>query len=156
MQIDPLEVVLIGCACFAFENASNKEKEFMGCLERGQLPPPELLDQFYATDLIYENVKYRLKTSRTGPSTFDVGLLESRKDEVAVAVEVRALADGGYLVLMGGKSHVAYLKDEVGARRIVVDSQTCLFVDEYDPTTVKAAMGGKLLRFLVEGRCSRP
>jgi len=81
---------------------------------------------------------------RAGPSLYAITCNGN-----TVAVEVRSLADGGYLCLMGGKSHVAYLKDEVGARRLVVDAQTCLFVDEYDPTQIRAAMGGKIVRFLV-------
>ena len=34
--------------------------------------------------------------------------------------------------------------------RLVLDSQTCLFTNEYDPTQLRAEVAGKLTRFLVE------
>jgi hypothetical protein len=34
-----------------------------------------------------------------------------------VTAEIRSLADGGFLVIKGGKSHVAYMKDEAGGER---------------------------------------
>ncbi len=149
VSIPAVDAVLVGASCYAYQDAVEKETNFLSALVRGQLPPPALLEQAFAQTMIYENVKYELVTSRTGPSTFCTSLASSSTG-TSVSTEVRALADGGFLVLMGGKSHVAYLKDEVGARRLVVDQQTCLFTDEYDPTMMRATMGGKLIQYLVD------
>jgi len=144
-KIDPLTVVMVGAACTAHKQIVGTTSEYLAMLERGQLPPPALLDQTYNFELIYENVKYVLCASRSGEIQYRITCNNSSVD-----VELRCLADGGFLVLMGGKSHVAYAKDDIGAQRYMIDGQTCLFADEYDPTQMRAQMGGKLLRFLVE------
>lgn len=56
-------------------------------------------------DLIYEDTKYQLTAMQTAPGSFLLACNGS-----TVEAEIRSLADGGYLVLMGGKSHVAYMK----------------------------------------------
>ncbi len=63
-------------------------------------------------DLIYDGVKYQLTAMQTAPGSFLLACNGS-----AVEAEIRSLADGGYLVLMGGKSHVAYMKVREGKRR---------------------------------------
>jgi acetyl-CoA carboxylase / biotin carboxylase 1 len=45
-------------------------------------------------------------------------------------VGVRPLADGGLLVLLDGRSHTVYMREEVGALRLMVDSKTCLIEQE--------------------------
>jgi len=144
-RIDPLVVVLVGAACMGFKNIKGRTAEYLSMLERGQLPPPSLLNQSHAFELIYDDVKYSFTTFRTGEIT-----LRLECNNCSVDVELRELADGGFLVLMGGNSHVAYTKDDVGAQRYIIDGQTCLFPDEYDPTQMRALMGGKLVRYLVE------
>ncbi len=47
----------------------------MSCLERGQLPSPELhtqLTRVPSLELIYENVKYVFRISKSGPNRFDL------------------------------------------------------------------------------------
>ena len=143
-KIDPVTVVLVGAVCTAHKNVTARTAEYLAMLERGQLPPSALLKQSHAFQLIYDEVKYVLEVLRTGETTYRVRCNSSSAD-----AELRQLADGGFLVMMGGKSHVAYAKADVGAQRYIVDGQTCLFADEYDPTQMRAAAGGKLLRYLV-------
>lgn len=142
--LEPVSICIVGAACETHAKSLEKEKLYIASLERGQMPALSLLDQTRKCELIYENTKYNFDVVRAGPNLYGVV-----SNGLTVAVEVRTLADGGFLVLMGAKSHVAYLKDEIGARRLVVDAQTCLFVDDYDPTVLRAAMGGKVVRFLV-------
>lgn len=144
-KIDPITVVLCGAACQGFTQFASTEKEYIEMLERGQLPPSDLLKIQCQKELIYESIKYRFTVAQSGPNRLYISCNGSSVD-----AEVRALADGGFLVLLGGKSHVAYTKDEVGAQRFIVDGQTCLFAEEYDPTRLRAQMGGKLLRYLVQ------
>jgi acetyl-CoA carboxylase/biotin carboxylase 1 len=62
----------------------------------------------------------------------------------------RPLADGGLLVLLDGKSHSIYWREEVGALRLMVDAKTCLIEQENDPTQLRSPSPGKLIRFFVE------
>lgn len=65
-------------------------------------------------------------------------------------VGARPLADGGLLVLLDGKSHSVYWREEVGALRLMVDAKTCLIEQENDPTQLRSPSPGKLIRFLVD------
>jgi acetyl-CoA carboxylase / biotin carboxylase 1 len=65
-------------------------------------------------------------------------------------VGARPLADEGLLVLLDGKSHSVYWREEVGALRLVVDAKTCLIEQENNPTQLRSPSPGKLVGFLVE------
>jgi acetyl-CoA carboxylase/biotin carboxylase 1 len=65
-------------------------------------------------------------------------------------LDVRPLPDGGLLVSLGGRSHLVYTKEESSGLRLVLNGATCQFSNEYDPTTLRAPMSGKLARYLVE------
>ena len=66
------------------------------------------------------------------------------------SVGVRPLADGGLLMLLNGRSHAAYWREEVGALRLMIDNKTCLIEQENDPTQLRSPSPGKLVRYLVE------
>jgi hypothetical protein len=59
-------------------------------------------------------------------------------------VGVRPLTDGGLLVLLDGKSHSVYWREEVGALRLMVDTKTCLIEQENDQTQLRSPSPGKL------------
>lgn len=142
---DSLMVVLVGAVCCAFQSSSKKAEEYINQLERGQVPPPELLSQLEKHELIYEGIKYNIEALRSGPSTFTL-----RCNGSHVQVEIRTLSDGGYLVLLNGKSHVAYATKESQGLRLIVDGNTCVFTNEYDPTKLVVNAAGKLARYLVD------
>ncbi|KAH9255170.1 hypothetical protein BASA81_006610 [Batrachochytrium salamandrivorans] len=146
---ESLQVVLIGAACEAHCKATQREQDFLASLERGQMPPLALLQQrLVGLEIIFRNAKYVLDVARCSSNQYAVSLTGG--DAITVQLDVRQLADGGYIVVLAGQSHVAYLRNEVGARRLVLDGETHLFLDEYDPTVIRAAMGGKIVRSLVE------
>lgn len=60
------------------------------------------------------------------------------------------LADGGLLILLDGKSHAVYCREEVGTLRVMIDNKTCLIEQESDPTQLRSPSPGKLVRFIVE------
>jgi len=60
------------------------------------------------------------------------------------------LADGGLLVLLDGKSHAVYWREEVGTLRVMIDNKTCLIEQESDPTQLRSPSPGKLVRYIVE------
>lgn len=76
--------------------------------------------------------------------------LEGNKTNV-VEAQVRTMRDGGLLVLLDGNLHVVYGRDETAGLRLIVDSKTCMFAHEYDPTSLRTTTPGKLVRHLVPG-----
>lgn len=97
-------------------------------------------------DLIYQNIKYKLIVFQSGPDNF---WIKKANDDTIVFVDVRSLADGGYLVLIDGKKYVVDAREEPTGLRLVLDGHTCVFTHEYDPTRLVAPMSGKLVRYLV-------
>lgn len=146
---DPLMVVLVGAVCSAYQSSNNRLIEYVSQLERGQLPSNDLLSQVEPLELIYEGIKYDIKACRSGPIHFTLFLNDSY-----VQVEIRTLSDGGFLVLLNGKSHVAYATKEAQGLRLVVDGNTCVFTKEYDPTRLVTNTAGKLARYLVDDGAS--
>ena len=65
-------------------------------------------------------------------------------------VSVRALSDGGLLVLLDGKSHTCYFREEVQGMRLMINGKTCLIEQENDPTQLRSPSPGKIVRFLME------
>jgi len=104
----------------AYRRTTQRATAFVELLGKGQFPSDRdfLIEQ--SVDLIYEDVKYQvgppslppslqLLAMQTAPGSFLLACNGSTVD-----AEIRSLADGGYLVIIGGKSHVAYMKDEAG------------------------------------------
>lgn len=61
-----------------------------------------------AIDLIYEGVKYSLNCCQAGPRFFTVSTLKGGEGGNAlVEAQCRPLADGGYLLVIAGKSQAS-------------------------------------------------
>ena len=68
----------------------------------------------------------RTDATETSPHTHTTSNLSPpTKKNIKVEAEIRSLADGGYLVLMGGKSHVAYMKVGRDARTRALPVLSC-------------------------------
>ncbi|OQR88272.1 acetyl-CoA carboxylase [Achlya hypogyna] len=142
---DTLMVVLVGAMCLAYQASAARAEAYVAQLERGQIPAPDLLTQEDALELIYEGVKYQIKAARSGAITFTLYCNDSY-----VQANIRTLSDGGFLVLLNGKSHVAYATKEAQGLRLIVDGNTCVFTNEYDPTRLVTNAAGKLARYLTK------
>ncbi|CAK4078457.1 unnamed protein product [Aphanomyces euteiches] len=142
---DTLMVVLVGAMCLAYQASNSRKEKYVAQLERGQIPGSELLVQEDDLELIYEGVKYKIRATRSGDITFTLYCNDSY-----VQANIRTLSDGGYLVLLNGKSHVAYATKEAQGLRLIVDGNTCVFTNEYDPTRLVTNAAGKLARYLVK------
>lgn len=119
--------------------------EYRTSLEKGQVPAKDVLKTVFPVDFIYEGVRYKFTATRSSLDSYHLFINGSK-----CAVGVRALADGGLLILLSGRSHNVYWKEEVGATRISVDSKTCLLEQENDPTQLRTPSPGKLIKFSVE------
>lgn len=144
---DPWLVVLCGALFKAHTVCTERYDHYISYLERGQIPPKDLLKVEDFFDLIYQNTKYCLKTTKTGDNSYNVFI---REKEGFITGEVRTLVDGGLLILLNGKSYVCYGNDTVSGLRLILNGKTCHFTKEYDPTQLRSSTSGKLVRYLVE------
>jgi acetyl-CoA carboxylase / biotin carboxylase 1 len=119
--------------------------EYKRILDKGQVPPRDTLKTVFMIDFIYDNVRYSFTCARSSETLWTLFLNGGR-----TLVGARPLADGGLLVLLDGKSHSVYWREEVGALRLMIDSKTCLIEQENDPTQLRSPSPGKLVRFLVD------
>ncbi|CAI2179895.1 16531_t:CDS:2 [Funneliformis geosporum] len=142
---DKMLAVICGAVTKAYTAAMESIMEYKRFLEKGQIPSKDILRTVFIIDFIYEVVHYKFTATRSAPDSFTLYLNGSK-----VQVSVRALTDGGLLVLLDGKSHTCYFREEVQGIRLMIDSKTCLLEQENDPTQLRSLSPGKLVRFLVE------
>lgn len=119
--------------------------EYKRVLDKGQVPAKDVLKTVFTVDFIYENVRYSFTAAQSSHKVWTLYLNGGR-----TMVGARALADGGLLVSLDGRSHSVYWREEVGALRLMVDAKTCLIEQENDPTQLRSPSPGKLVRFLVD------
>lgn len=144
-KLDNLLVAMIGSVCKAHKKIKDLTLEFVNFLKRGQVPADELVNINQEIELIYDNIKYKFNVHQSGEIDFTIEC-----NGTFATIQCRDLTDGGYLCMFNGKSHVAYLQESATGTRMILDSVTCLFTSEYDPTQLKSTNAGKLARYLVE------
>lgn len=142
---DAILAVVCGAVTKAHAMWDECVKQFVKSLERGQSPPKDILKTIFVIDFIYEDIRYKFTATKSSATTYALYINGSK-----ISVGVRPLSDGGLLVLLDGKSHTCYYREEVGAMRLMVDSKTCLLEQESDPTQLRSPSPGKLIRFLVD------
>lgn len=142
---DPMIAVICGAVTRAHVASEQCITDYRVSLEKGQVPSKDVLKTVFPVDFIYEGHRYKFTATRSSIDSYTLFINGSR-----CAVGVRALADGGLLILLGGKSHSIYWKEEVGATRLSVDSKTCLLEQENDPTQLRTPSPGKLVKYTVE------
>lgn len=142
---DPMIAVICGAVTKAHVASEACISEYKTSLEKGQVPSKDVLKTVFPIDFIYEGFRYKFTATRSTIDSFTLFVNGSK-----CSVGVRALADGGLLILLSGKSHNVYWKEEVGATRLSVDGKTCLLEQENDPTQLRTPSPGKLVKFLVE------
>lgn len=124
---------LRSCCCAALQ--------YLKYLEKGQVAPTALSMTTFTVDLTLEADKYRLTVQRAGPD-----MLRLQLNQTTVDVGARKLSDGSILVQVDGCAHVVHTEKEVTGTRLIIDNLTCLLPNEHDPSSLRAASPGKLLR----------
>lgn len=142
---DPMLAVVCGAVTKAHVASEACIAEYRTSLEKGQVPSKDVLKTVFPIDFIYEGIRYKFTATRSSLDSYHLFINGSK-----CAVGVRALADGGLLILLSGRSHNVYWKEEVGATRISVDAKTCLLEQENDPTQLRTPSPGKLVKYTVE------
>ncbi|CAM9454182.1 unnamed protein product [Ectocarpus sp. 8 AP-2014] len=153
-KVDSHLAVVAGAVILAHEDVEKRTQTFLEMLGKGLLPPKELLATSKTVDLIYEGVKYSLVCCQAGPRYFTVTSLKGDEGKVGggnalVEAQCRPLADGGYLLVIAGKSQVVYANQEASGLRLSVNGNTCVFTKEYDPACLDTDVAGKLARRVV-------
>ena len=143
----PDQIVAILCGAVTKAHIASEEgvEEYRKGLEKGQVPSKDVLKTVFPVDFIYEGKRYKFTATRASFDSYHLFINGSK-----ASVGVRALADGGLLVLLNGRSHNVYWKEEPAATRISVDGKTCLLEQENDPTQLRSPSPGKLVKFTVE------
>lgn len=142
---DPILAVVCGAVTKAHIASEACMAEYRAGLEKGQVPSKDILKTVFPVDFIYEGYRYKFTVTRSSADSYHLFINGSK-----CTVGVRALSDGGLLILLNGRSHNVYWKEEVAATRMSVDSKTCLLEQENDPTQLRTPSPGKLVKYTVE------
>lgn len=142
---DPTLAVVCGAVTKAHIASEECIAEYKAGLNKGQVPSKDILKTVFPIEFIYEGFRYKFTVTRSSLDSYHLFINGSK-----CSVAVRALSDGGLLVLLDGRSHSVYWKEEVGATRVSVDSKTCLLEQENDPTQLRTPSPGKLVSYSVE------
>jgi acetyl-CoA carboxylase/biotin carboxylase 1 len=147
--------IVLGATIVAYDNCHEDEETFLELMSKGQLPPRNLLKMSHSIELILNGVKYKMNCTRIGKDSFKIELAEECSLDVGqsfVITNVRSLSDGGYLIEVGGQSHVAYLTskgDAATGMKVNVAGHNIIFSPDYDPTSLRTDVAGKLVKRLV-------
>jgi acetyl-CoA carboxylase/biotin carboxylase 1 len=142
---DPILAVICGAVTKAHIASEGCIAEYRKGLEKGQVPAKDVLKTVFPVDFIYEGSRYKFTATRSSLDSYHIFINGSK-----CSVGVRALADGGLLVLLAGRSHNVYWKEEAAATRLSVDGKTCLLEQENDPTQLRTPSPGKLVKYTVD------
>ena len=142
---DTMLAVVCGAVQRAHVASEGCITEYKKGIEKGQVPSKEVLKTVFPIEFIYEGNRYKFTATRSSLDSYHLFINGSK-----CSVGVRALADGGLLVLLAGRSHNIYWKEEAQATRLSVDGKTCLLEEENDPTQLRTPSPGKLVKFTVD------
>ncbi len=142
----PTLVAVCGATLQGYRQFNQRDISFVNMLKMGQVPTKDSLTPSVKVDLIFNNVKYRTTCVQSGPERIVISC-----NNVSQQVNIRPLADAGYLMNIEGINHLVYAQDESdGSLRMVLDGHTCIFTPEYDPTKFVSSVAGKIARLLVD------
>ncbi|KAL1223719.1 Acetyl-CoA carboxylase 1 [Cardamine amara subsp. amara] len=123
--------------------------DYVGYLEKGQIPPKHISLVHSQVSLNIEGSKYTIDVVRGGSGSYKL-----RMNNSEVVAEIHTLRDGGLLMQLDGKSHVIYAEEEAAGTRLLIDGRTCLLQNDHDPSKLIAETSCKLLRYLVSDNSS--
>ncbi|KAI4321148.1 hypothetical protein MLD38_034566 [Melastoma candidum] len=141
----PWYLSVVGGALYkASASSAAVVSDYVGFLEKGQIPPKHLSLVNSQVSLNIEGSKYTIDMVRGGPGSYKLKMNESE-----IEAEIHTLRDGGLLMQLDGNSHVIYAEEEAAGTRLLIDGRTCLLQNDHDPSKLVAETPCKLLRFLV-------
>ncbi|KAJ4966755.1 hypothetical protein NE237_018604 [Protea cynaroides] len=137
---------VVGGALYkALTSSTAVVSDYVGYLEKGQIPPKHISLVNSQVSLNIEGSKYTIEMVRGGPGSYRL-----RMNQSEIEVEIHTLRDGGLLMQLDGNSHVIYAEEEAAGTRLLIGGRTCLLQNDHDPSKLAAETPCKLLRFLVQ------
>ncbi|KAI3465083.1 hypothetical protein Pfo_021746 [Paulownia fortunei] len=137
----PWYLSVVGGALYkAAASSAAMVSEYVGYLEKGQIPPKHISLVNSQVSLNIEGSKYTVNMVRGGPGSYRL-----RMNDSEVEAEIHTLRDGGLLM----QAHVIYAEEEAAGTRLLIDGRTCLLQNDHDPSKLVAETPCKLLRYLV-------
>ncbi|KAL6179520.1 hypothetical protein ACLB2K_051035 [Fragaria x ananassa] len=136
--------VIGGTLSKASASSAAMVSDYIGYLEKGQIPPKHISFVHSQVSLNIEGSKYTIDMVRGGPGNYRL-----RMNDSEVEAEIHTLRDGGLLMQLDGNSHIIYAEEEAAGTRLLIDGRTCLLQNDHDPSKLIAETPCKLLRFLV-------
>nr|ASZ00202.1 acetyl-CoA carboxylase 1 [Monsonia emarginata] len=141
----PWYLSVVGGALFkASASSAAMVSDYVGYLEKGQIPPKHISLVNSQVSLNIEGSKYTIDMVRGGPGSYRLKMNGSE-----IEAEIHTLRDGGLLMQLDGNSHVIYAEEEAAGTRLLIDGRTCLLQNDHDPSKLIAETPCKLLRYLV-------
>ncbi|KAM7252837.1 hypothetical protein ACFE04_025455 [Oxalis oulophora] len=141
----PWYISVVGGALYkASASSAAMVSDYIGYLEKGQIPPKHISLVNSQVSLNIEGSKYTIDMVRGGPGSYRLRMNDSQLE-----AEIHTLRDGGLLMQLDGNSHVIYAEEEAAGTRLLIDGRTCLLQNDHDPSKVVAETPCKLLRYLV-------
>ncbi|TXG52858.1 hypothetical protein EZV62_022027 [Acer yangbiense] len=141
----PWYLSVVGGALYkASASSAAVVSDYVGYLEKGQIPPKHMSLVNSQVSLNIEGSKYTIDMARGGPRSYRL-----RMNESEIEAEIHTLRDGGLLMQLDGNSHVIYAEEEAAGTRLLIDGRTCLLQNDHDPSKLVAETPCKLLRYLV-------
>jgi acetyl-CoA carboxylase/biotin carboxylase 1 len=142
-------LVVIGATVVADDQCAGDEGTFLELFERRQLPSLSLRRMIRDVQLKLDGVKYKLRCTRTGSGEFRISVAGGTAKSVSSTV--RMLSGGGHLISTDGKSQVAYQTsraESAGGMRLSVGGRTISLSPDYDPSSLRTDVAGKLVKKL--------
>ncbi|XP_057974064.1 acetyl-CoA carboxylase 1-like [Malania oleifera] len=141
----PWYLSVVGGALYkASASSAAVVSDYVGYLEKGQIPPKHISLVNSHVSLNIEGSKYTIEMVRGGPGSYRL-----RMNKSEIEAEIHTLRDGGLLMQLDGNSHVVYAEEEAAGTRLLIDGRTCLLQNDHDPSKLVAETPCKLLRYLV-------
>lgn len=141
----PWYLSVVGGALYkASASSAAMVSDYVGYLEKGQIPPKHISLVNSQVSLNIEGSKYSIDMVRRGPGSYTL-----RMNESEIEAEIHTLRDGGLLMQLDGNSHIVYAEEEAAGTRLLIDGRTCLLQNDHDPSKLVAETPCKLLRYLV-------
>ncbi|CAL5202887.1 unnamed protein product [Lathyrus oleraceus] len=141
----PWYLSVVGGALYkATASSAALVSDYVGYLEKGQIPPKHISLVHSQVSLSIEGSKYTIDMIRGGPGKYKLKLNQSE-----IEAEIHTLRDGGLLMQLDGNSHVIYAEEEAAGTRLLIDGRTCLLQNDHDPSKLIGETPCKLLRYLV-------
>lgn len=141
----PWYISVVGGALYkASTSSAATVSEYIGYLEKGQIPPKHISLVHFEVSLNIEGSKYTIEMVRGGPGSYRL-----RMNGSEIEAEIHTLRDGGLLMQLDGNSHVIYAEEEAAGTRLLIDGRTCLLQNDHDPSKLIAETPCKLMRYLV-------